>query len=260
MEFKNTLYEKSEGIATITINRPEVLNALNQETINELLARFEDAENDENIKVIVITGAGNRAFCTGADLKTMMGISHLEGIELAKQGQHLMNRIEALGKPVIAAVNGYALGGGCELAMACDIRIASENAQMGQPEINVGLIPNWGGTQRLPRFVGKGIAKELIFTGKRIDAKTAERIGLVNTVVPADQLKVKVKELAMELASKPTVAIKLSKMLINKSTETHKEDGLRQEAEAFGLVASTEDFKEGVAAFLEKRKPKFKGR
>lgn len=260
MEFKNTLYEKSEGIATVIINRPEVLNALNQAAVDELLARFEDAENDENVRVIVITGAGERAFCTGADLKTLMGMNHAEITKFAKQGQRLMNRVEALGKPVIAAVNGYALGGGCELALACDIRIASENAQMGQPEINIGLIPNLGGTQRLPRYVGRSVAKDLVFTGKRIDAETAERIGLVNAVVPADRLKAKVKELAMELASKPAVALRLSKMLINKSTETHLEDGLREEAEAFELVASTEDFKEGVSAFLEKRKPQFKGK
>jgi len=260
MEFKNTLYEKSEGIATITINRPDALNALNQDTISELLARFEDAENDENVKVIVLTGAGDRAFCAGADLKMMKGASPVRGTDLAKHGQHLGNRIETLGKPVIAAINGYALGGGIEIAMACDIRVASENALIGQPEINVGLIPGWGGTQRLPRYVGKGMAKEMIFTGKRIDAKTAERLGLVNIVVPADQLKAKVKELAIELSGKPPIALKLCKALINNSTETHLDIGLFQEAEAFGLVASTEDFNEGVAAFLEKRKPQFKGK
>jgi len=259
-EFKNTLYEKSEGIATITINRPETLNALNEETINELLARLEDAEKDQTIRVIVITGAGDRAFSAGADLKMMKGASPIRGTELAMHGQHLCNRIEALGKPVIAAINGYALGGGIELAMSCDIRIASENTQIGQPEINVGLIPGWGGTQRLPRYVGKGVAKEMIFTGKRIDAKTAERLGLVNAVVPADQLKAKVKELAIELTNKPPIAIKLSKALINNSTETHPDVGFYQEAEAFGLVASTEDFNEGVTAFLEKRKPQYKGK
>jgi len=260
MEFKNTLYEKSEGIATITINRPEVRNALNEETFNEIQARLEDAKNDENIRVIVITGAGDRAFSAGADLKMMKGASSVRATELSRIGQHVFDYIETLEKPVIAAINGYALGGGNELAMACDIRIASENAQIGHSEINVGLIPGWGGTQRLPWFVGKGIAKEMIFTGKRIDAKTAERLGLVNAVVPADQLKAKVKELALELASKPPVAIKLSKALINKSTETRLDIGLRQEAEAFGLVASTEDFKEGVTAFIEKRKPQFKGK
>jgi len=260
MEFKNTLYEKSEGIATLTINRSEVRNALNIETVNEILARLEDAENDETIRVVVITGAGDRAFCSGLDLNIIKGVSPVRGTENSRLGQHLCNCIEALGKPVIAAINGFALGGGTEIAMACDIRIASENAQLGQTEINVGLIPGWGGTQRLPRFVGKGIAKEMIFTGKRIDAKTAERLGLVNAVVSPDQLMVKVKELALELASKPPIAIKLMKALINCSTETHPEVGLWQEAEAFGLVASTEDFNEGVTAFLEKRKPQYKGK
>jgi len=260
MEAKNTLCEKSEGIATITINRPEVRNALNEETVAELFTRFEDAEKDENIRVIVITGAGDRAFCSGLDLNIIKGVSPMKGTENSRIGQHLCNLIEALGKPVIAAINGFALGGGTELAMACDIRIASENAQLGQTEINLGLIPGWGGTQRLPRFVGKGIAKEMIFTGKRIDAKTAERLGLVNAVVPADQLMAKVKELALELASKPPIAIKLLKALINNSTETHPDIGLWQEAEAFGLVTSTEDFNEGVTAFLEKRKPQYKGK
>ena len=260
MEFKNTLYEKAEGIATITINRPDALNALNEETITELLARFDDADKDESIKAIILTGSGDRAFCAGADLKMMKGASPVKGTEVARHGQSLGNRIEALGKPVIAQINGYALGGGIEIAMACDIRIASENAQIGQPEINVGLIPGWGGTQRLPRYVGKGTAKEMIFTGKRIDAKTAERLGLVNAVVPADQLKTKVRELATELISKPPIAIKLCKALINNSTETHPNIGLQQEAEAFGLVASTEDFNEGVTAFLEKRKPQYKGK
>jgi len=260
MEAKNTLCEKSEGIATITINRPEVRNALNEETVAELFTRFEDAEKDENIRVIVITGAGDRAFCSGLDLNIIKGVSPMKGTENSRIGQHLCNLIEALGKPVIAAINGFALGGGTELAMACDIRIASENAQLGQTEINLGLIPGWGGTQRLPRFVGKGIAKEMIFTGKRIDAKTAERLGLVNAVVPADQLMAKVKELALELASKPPIAIRLLKALINNSTETHPDIGLWQEAEAFGLVTSTEDFNEGVTAFLEKRKPQYKGK
>jgi enoyl-CoA hydratase len=260
MEFKNTLIEKADGIATITINRPDALNALNEETVKELLARFEDAENDPTVKAVIITGAGDRAFCAGADLNMMKGAGAVRGTELSRIGQRLGDYIEAMTKPVIAAINGYALGGGIELAMACDIRLASENAQIGQPEINVGLIPGWGGTQRLPRYVGKGIAKEMIFTGRRIDAKTAERMGLVNSVVPPDQLRAKAKELATELIGKPPIAIKLSKMLINNSTETHPQVGLWQEAEAFGLVASTEDFNEGVTAFLEKRKPQYKGK
>ena len=260
MEFRNTLYEKAEGVATITINRPEVLNALNEQAILELLARLEDAEKDENVRAVIITGAGDRGFCAGLDLNIIRGVSPIKATERSKLGQHLCNRIEALTKPVVAAVNGYALGGGCELAMACDIRIASKKAQMGQSEINLGLIPGWGGTQRLPRYVGKAIAKEMIFTGKRIEAETAEKVGLVNAVVPPDQLMIKVKELALELAGKPPIAIRLNKALINNSTETYPDVGMIQEAQAFGLATSTEDFNEGVTAFLEKRKPQFKGK
>jgi enoyl-CoA hydratase len=260
MEFKNTLYEKTEGIATITINRPDVRNALNQETVAELHARLDDAEKDEAVKVIIITGAGDRAFCSGLDLNIVKDVTPMEGAELSRIGQVLCNRVESLGKPVIAAINGYAFGGGTELALASDIRIASETASVGLTELNVGLIPGWGGTQRLPRYVGKGKAKEMIFASRRVDAKTAEQLGLVNMVVPTDQLMAKTREFALEVAGKSPIALRLSKMLINNSTETHPEIGFQQEAEAFGLVASTEDFKEGVTAFLEKRKPVYKGR
>ncbi|MFQ5836972.1 MAG: enoyl-CoA hydratase/isomerase family protein [Candidatus Bathyarchaeia archaeon] len=260
MEFKNILYEKSEGIATITINRPKRLNALNQETIQEILSALDDIEKDANIRVVVITGAGGRAFSAGADISGMKGRTPLDSRRSSHLGQQMMNKVEDLEKPVIAAINGYALGGGLELAMACDFRIASENARLGQPEINIGLIPGWGGTQRLPRFVGKALAKEMIFTGKMIDAKTAEQHGLVNKVVPADQLESAVEQLAEELINKPPVAIKVAKQLINNSTETNLRIGLTHESEAFGILGSTEDFKEGTAAFLEKRKPKFKGK
>ncbi len=260
MEFRNLLYEKSDGIATITINRPKALNALNEETIPEFLSSLEDAEKDENVRVIVITGAGEKAFCAGLDLKTVMDISVIKAVETSRLGQKLTLAIEELGKPVIAAINGYALGGGLELAMACDIRIASENARIGQTEVNVGLIPGWGGTQRLPRLVGKGIAKELVFTGKMIDAKTAERIGLINMVVPPEKLKSAVKELSKVIMSKPPIAIKLAKELINRSIETDLRTGLVHEAEAFGILASTEDYREGVSAFIEKRKPEYKGK
>jgi len=259
MELKNILYEKKDGVATITINRPKALNAMNEETIQEILSTLDDAEKDENIRVVVITGAGDRAFSAGADINMMKAGGALEARRTSQLGQRMTNEVEDLEKPVIAAINGYALGGGLELAMACDLRIASENARLGQPEINIGLIPGWGGTQRLPRFVGKGLAKEMIFTGRMIDAKTAEQHGLVNKVVPADQLKSAVEELAKELIDKPPVAIKLAKELINNSTETSLRIGITNESEAFGLVGSTEDFKEGTAAFLEKRKPKFKG-
>lgn len=260
MEFRNTLYEKSEGIATITINRPQALNALNEETLLEISLRIADAREDKNIKVVVITGAGERAFCAGADLNMMKGAGAYKGMHLSQIGQKLTMEIEELEKPVIAAINGYALGGGLELAMACDLRIASENAKLGQPEVNVGLIPGWGGTQRLPRFVGKGKAKEMIFTGNRIDAKTAEQLGLVNKVVLSDQLNSTVKELASEFMNKSPIAIELAKQLINNSIETDLRVGLTNEAEAFGVLTSTEDFKEGVSAFLEKRKPQYKGK
>jgi len=260
MEFKNTLYQKKDGIATITINRPQALNAMNVETIHELLSRLEDAEKDKEVKVVVITGAGEKAFCAGLDLKTMKDISVIESVETSRLGQKLTLAVEELGKPVIAAINGYGLGGGLELAMACDIRIASEKARVGQPEVNVGLLPGWGGTQRLPRLVGKGIAKEMIFTGKMIDAKTAERIGLINIVVPPEKFKSAVNELAKEIMSKSPIAIKLVKELIDSSIETDPRIGLIHEAEAFGVLASTEDFREGVSAFLEKRKPQYKGK
>ncbi|MCS7115689.1 MAG: enoyl-CoA hydratase-related protein [Nitrososphaerota archaeon] len=260
MEFKYTLYEKAGGVATITINRPEVLNVLNKETYLEILARLDDAEKDENVRVVVITGAGERAFCAGLDLKAVKGVSPVDMVELAKLGHKLTLAIEEIGKPVIAAINGFALGGGLELAMACDIRIASENARLGQPEVNVGLIPGNGGTQRLPRLVGKGIAKELIFTGRMIDAKTAEALGLINKVVPQGELKAAVEALVKELLNKPPLALKLSKELINISTETDLKIGLAYEAEATGVLASTNDFKEGITAFIEKRKPEYKGK
>ena len=260
MEFKNTLYEKRDGIATITINRPQAMNALNEGTIPEILSRLEDAEKDENVRVLVITGAGEKAFCAGLDLKPMRDINVIEAVEMSRRGQKLTLAIEEVGKPVIAAINGYALGGGLELAMACDIRIASEKARIGQPEVNVGLIPGWGGTQRLPRLVGKGIAKELIFTGKMIDAKTAERIGLINMVVPPEKLRSAVEELAKVIMSKPPIAIRLAKELINSSTETDQGTGLVHEAEAFGILSSTEDYREGVSAFIQKRKPEYKGK
>ena len=259
MKFENTLYEKSEGIATITINRPKA-NVVNKETILEISGRLDDAEEDKDVKVIVITGSGDRFFCAGLDLKWIKGISAVDAMNFTLSAQKLTKKIEELRKPVIAAINGFALGGGLELAMSCDLRIASENARLGQTELNVGLIPGWGGTQRLPRLVGRAIAKELIFTAKMIDAKTAEQMGLLNRVVPPDKLKSVVKETASELMTKPPVGIQLAKQLINSSIETDLTKGLVQEAQAFGVLASTEDFDEGVAAFIEKRKPKFKGK
>jgi enoyl-CoA hydratase len=260
MEFKYIIYEKSEGIVTITLNRPEALNAFNREVIEEILKALEDIKADENIRVVILTGAGEKAFSAGADVKAMKGMDALKARELSLMGEKLCNALENLEKPVIAAINGYALGGGLEVAMACDIRIAAENARMGQTEINIGLIPGWGGTQRLPRLIGKTKAKELIFTGKIIDAKTAEQLGIVNMVVPADKLKEAVHQFALELASKAPVALKVAKSLINKGSEISLDAAIALEREGFGVVASTEDLQEGVSAFIEKRKPTFKGK
>jgi enoyl-CoA hydratase len=254
------IYEKSEGIATITLNRPEALNAFSKEVVGEVLQAIEDARADENVRVLVLTGAGEKAFSAGADIKAMKGMNALRARELSLMGEKLCLALENLKKPVIAALNGYALGGGLEVAMSCDIRIASENARMGQTEINIGLIPGWGGTQRLTRLIGRTKAKELVFTGKMIDAKTAEQLGIVNIVAPADKFRETVRQFASELAQKAPVALKVAKTLIDKGAEIGLESALALEREGFGVVASTEDLQEGVSAFAEKRKPAFKGR
>jgi enoyl-CoA hydratase len=260
MEFKYILYEKTEAIATITLNRPEALNALSKEVITEILQALEDIEKDENTRVVILTGAGDKAFSAGADIKTMQGMNALKARELSTMGGKLCYALENLEKPIIAAINGYALGGGLEIAMACDIRIATENARMGQTEINIGLIPGWGGTQRLTRLIGKTKAKELVFTGKMIDAKTAEQLGLINMAVPADKFKETVRQFATELAQKAPVAIKVIKALINKGEDASLDSALALEREGIGIVGSTEDLQEGVKAFTEKRKPAFQGK
>ncbi|MEM2148135.1 MAG: enoyl-CoA hydratase-related protein [Candidatus Bathyarchaeia archaeon] len=260
MEFKYIIYEKNEGVATITLNRPEALNAFSEEVVNEVIRALEDVKADENIRVVVLTGAGEKAFSAGADIKAMKGMNALKARKLSQTGEKLCVALENLEKPVIAAINGYALGGGLEVAMACDLRIASENARMGQTEINIGLIPGWGGTQRLTRLIGMTKAKELVFTGKIIDAKTAEQLGLVNMVVPQDKFRETVQQFAVELAQKAPVAIKVAKALINKGAEASLDAALALESEGFGVVASSEDLQEGVSAFIEKRKPVFKGK
>jgi enoyl-CoA hydratase len=260
MEFRLIIYEKSEAIATITLNRPEALNAFSKEVVAEVLQALEDAKNDENVRVVVLTGAGEKAFSAGADIKAMKGMNALKARELSLMGEKLCYAFEHLEKPVIAAINGFALGGGLEVAMSCDLRIASETARMGQTEINIGLIPGWGGTQRLTRLIGKTKAKELIYTGKIIDAKTAEQLGIVNMTVPADKFKETVKQFASELAQKAPVALKVAKALIDKGSDIGLDSALALEREGFGVVASSEDLQEGVAAFTEKRKPAFKGK
>ncbi|MGB9135176.1 MAG: enoyl-CoA hydratase-related protein [Candidatus Bathyarchaeia archaeon] len=260
MSFQYIIFEKGDGIATITLNRPDALNSWSKELAQEFLSAMEDARNDESVKVVIITGAGEKAFSAGADIKAMKGITALKARELSNMGYKICNAIESLEKPVIAAINGYALGGGMEISMACDFRIASDKAQMGQTEINIGLIPGWGGTQRLTRLVGKARAKELIYTGKIIDANTALHWGIVNLVVPAAELMTTVRQYAQELAGKAPVAMKVAKALIEKGAEVDLESALALEREGFGVVASSEDLQEGVSAFTEKRKPAWKGR
>jgi enoyl-CoA hydratase len=260
MEFKYIIYEKNEGVATITLNRPEALNAFSKDVVEEILHALEDIKTDEAVRVVVLTGAGEKAFSAGADIKTMVGMTALKAREMSFMGEKLCVGLENLEKPVIAAINGYALGGGLEVAMSCDLRIASENAKMGQTEINIGLIPGWGGTQRLTRLVGMTKAKEMVFTGRIIDAKTAEQIGIVNMVVPADKFRETVSQFAKDLASKAPVALKVAKALINKGSDIGLESALALEREGFGVVGSSEDLKEGVSAFTEKRKPVFKGK
>jgi len=260
MPFKYIVYEKAEALATITLNRPEALNAFSKEVIDEVLEAVEDAKNDQGVRVVILTGAGEKAFSAGADIKAMKGMNSLKARELSLMGEKLCCTLENMEKPVIAAMNGYALGGGLEVAMSCDLRIASETVRMGQTEINIGLIPGWGGTQRLTRLVGIAKAKEMVFTGKMIDAKTAEQLGIVNMVVSAEKFRETVREFALELASKAPVAIRIAKALINKGAEIGLDAALALEREGFGVVASTEDLQEGVSAFSEKRKAVFKGK
>jgi len=260
MEFKLIIYEKSDGIATITLNRPEALNAFSKEVAGEVLEALDDVKNDENVRVVVLTGAGEKAFSAGADIKSMIGMNALKARELSLMGEKLCLTLENLEKPVIAALNGYALGGGLEVAMSCDLRVASENAKMGQTEINIGLIPGWGGTQRLTRLIGRTKAKELVLTAKVIDAKTAEELGIVNMVVSADKFRETVRQFALELASKAPIAVRIAKAVINKGADISLESALALEREGFGVVGSTEDLQEGVKAFTEKREPVFKGK
>ncbi len=261
MEFKNIIYTKEKGIARVTINRPEVRNALNMPTRQEIRKAIEDIKGDKGVRVAIITGAGDKAFVSGADINEFKGMSPvaIEEQRASPLGMHLNLDIENLPVPIIARINGFCLGGGCEMAMACDIRIASENARFGQPEINIGIFPGNGGTQRLPRLVGWGRAKELIYTGRIIDAAEAERIGLVDKVVPQDKLEETVNQLAETIASKSPVIIRFVKEAMNRGMYTDLVTGLNYEKGYFSLCFATKDQQEGIAAFLEKRKPEFKG-
>jgi enoyl-CoA hydratase len=260
MAFENLLVEQSGAVAVVTVNRPKVLNALNAPTLDELRRAALDLKRDDSVRVVVLTGAGEKAFIAGADINELAVQTPVSGREHALQGQHVFDLFENLGKPVIAAINGYALGGGCELAMACTLRIAADTAKIGQPEINLGIIPGYAGTQRLARLVGKGKAMELILTGAQISAAEAERIGLVNRVAPAAALMTEVRGLAASLASNAPIAMRYIINAINKGLEMPFAEACVFEATLFGLVAATEDMKEGTRAFLEKRKAEFKGK
>src|SRR5229473_964867 len=258
--FANIVYETKGPIAYVTLNRPKVLNALNKSVITELKTAFEAARDDSTIRGVIFTGAGDKAFAAGADISEMLHDTPIEAEEKTRLGQALTTLIENLGKPVIAAVNGYALGGGCELAMACTIRLASETAKFGQPEVKIGIMPGYGGTQRLPRLVGKGRALQLILTGDIISAQEAYRIGLANEVVSNGNLIARAEAILKQIDSNAPQSVKFSIEAVNKGLETSLSEGLLLEASLFAICAATEDKKEGTSAFLAKRAPKFQGR
>jgi len=258
--FENLLVDRDGAVATITINRPKVLNALNTQTLDELRRAILDLAHDASIRVVILTGSGEKSFVAGADINEIALQTPISGRAHAMTGQHVFDLIETMGKPVIAAINGYALGGGCELAMACTIRIAVDSAKLGQPEINLGIIPGYAGTQRLARLVGRGRALELLLTGDQIPAQEAHRLGLVNRVVPAAELMAETRKLAATLAAKAPIAVRYILEAVHKGLEMPFPQAQNYEATLFGLVASTEDMREGTKAFLEKRKAEFKGK
>jgi enoyl-CoA hydratase len=258
--YKTLIYEKKDNIGVLTINRPEKMNALSNELIEELSQFLDDVQNDEELRVLVITGAGEKAFVAGADIQELVDRDALLGRKVSRTRQEIFSRIENLSIPVIAAVNGYALGGGLELALACSLRICSEQAQFGAPEVKLGIIPGDGGTQRLPRLVGLGRAMEMVLTGDFIDAQEAYRIGLVNQVVSHDELMNKAMDLAQKIAKRPPLAVRYAKEAVNRSLEGDSASGYALESYLHALTCTTEDKKEGVQAFLEKRKGTFKGK
>ena len=255
----NVTYQRKDAIATITINRPRVLNALDQATLAQLSAAFETARDDDCVLGVVLTGAGDKAFIAGADITELARLNVVEAEAYSRKGQAVLDLIETLGKPVIAAVNGFALGGGCETAMACTIRLAADNAKFGQPEVKLGLIPGFGGTQRLARLVGKGRALHIILSGAMVDAKEAYRIGLVNEIVPHADLIPRAEAILREIASNAPLAVKFAIESVNKGAETTLSQGLALESSLFAICAATEDKAEGTSAFLAKRAASFHG-
>ena len=260
LTFENVLYEKRGAIAYVTLNRPKVLNALKQAVFAELKSAFEDARNDASIRGVILTGSGDKAFAAGADIAEMSNYTGIEAGEATRRAQEVTEIIENLGKPVIAAVNGFALGGGCELSMACTIRLAVEGAKFGQPEVKIGIMPGAGGTQRLPRLVGKGRALQLILTGEVISAQEAYRIGLVNEIVPSSNLIPRAEAILNQIISNAPLGVKFSIEAVNKGLEASVSEGLLLEASLFAVCAGSEDKKEGTSAFLAKRAPRFQGR
>jgi len=258
--YKTLIYEKKDDIGILTVNRPDKMNAISNELTSELSSLLDELEKDDKLRVLVITGAGDKAFVAGADIQELVDRDARMGRRVSRERQEIFSRIENLPVPVIAAVNGYALGGGLELALACNIRVCSEKAQFGAPEVKLGIIPGDGGTQRLPRLVGLGRAMEMILSGDFIDAQEAYRIGLVNRVVPPEELMKAAMELAQKIASRPPLAVRYAKEAVNRSQEGDAASGFALESYLHALTCTTEDKKEGVAAFLEKRKGKFKGK
>src|SRR5450759_783286 len=260
MNYENILLEKKNSIAYVTVNRPKVLNALNMATMEELRAVFTDIQSDASIRVAILTGAGEKAFVAGADISELAKQDAVSGKEYGHRGQAVIDSIENLGKPVIACINGFALGGGCELALACTMRLASDNAKLGQPEVKLGLIPGYGGTQRLSRLVGQGIAMQQILTGDMITAQEAYRIGLVNEVVPQADLIARAEAIAAKIIANAPLAIQYAMEAVNRGFDLTLADGLFLEATLFAVCCSTEDKNEGTRAFLEKRPAQFKGK
>ena len=260
MNYENILLEKKNSIAYVTVNRPKVLNALNMATMEELRAAFTVIKDDREIRVAILTGSGDKAFIAGADIGELSKHDAVSAKEYTHRGQSVLDLIENLGKPVIACINGFALGGGCEIAMACTMRLGSDNAKLGQPEVKLGIIPGYGGTQRLPRLVGKGIAMQQLLTGEMITAQEAHRIGLVNEVVAASELIPRAEAIAQKIIANAPLAVQYTMEAVNKGMEMTLAEGLYLEAVLFGVACATEDKKEGTTAFLEKRKPEFKGK
>ncbi len=259
-QYETLNVDRDGPITKVTMNRPHRLNTISPEMVRELSKVFEKLEDDKETRCVILTGAGDRAFSAGADVTAFTGLTPSTAVDASLRGHNVTSQIERLSKPVIAAINGYAFGGGLELALACDFRIASENAELGQTEINLGLIPGWGGTQRLGRLVGFGRAKEMIMTGERLKAEEALRIGLVNKVVSPGKLSQEAGSMAKKLADGPPIALKLAKYMLNFGTQAPLDAALKMESEAFGIVLSTKDVVEGVSAFVSKRKPEFKGK